>query len=376
MRLRFSLLMTVAAAALTVVPATASAYFVHVIAPGETLSSVAAADGLSISQLAAANGLSPAAQLISGETIQIPPQQYSASFGVAAPASTAVPVSTTSSSGGYVVQPGDTLTAIAARAGLSTRSLAASNGLDVDGILVSGTVLHLSGAAGVSTAAGTAVPVSTASSGGAYVVQPGDTLTAIAERAGVSPASLATANGIEENGVLISGKVIHLAGSPATVVSSAATSQPVGTAAQGSPVDPPYPTPERVSGSEVGSIAAANGVPSSLATAIAWQESGFNNDLVSSADARGVMQILPGTWQWIQQSLDTGAPLAPASATDNVRGGVLLLHSLLNSTGGDPAMAAAGYFQGLPSVQQHGLYPETQQYVNSVLALERRFGGG
>jgi N-acetylmuramoyl-L-alanine amidase len=378
MRLRFSLLITIAAAALMVVPATASAYFVHVIAPGETLSSVAAADGLSIDQLASANGLSPTAQLILGQTIQIPPQQYSASSGVPATASTAVPVSTTSSGGAYVVQPGDTLSAIAARAGLSTRSLAASNGLDVDGTLVSGTVLHLSGAAGASAPEGTAVPVSssTTSSGGAYVVQPGDTLTAIAERAGVSPASLATANGIDENGVLLSGKVIHLAGSPATVVASAATGQPVGAAAQGSPVDPPYPTPERVSGSEVGSIAAANGVPSSLATAIAWQESGFNNDLVSSADARGVMQILPGTWQWIQQSLDTGAPLAPASAADNVRGGVLLLHSLLDSTGGDSAMAAAGYFQGLPSVQQHGLYPETQQYVNSVLAVERRFGGG
>jgi len=380
MRLRFSLLMTVAAAALMVVPATASAYFVHVIAPGETLSSVAAADGLSVDQLAAANGLSPTAQLIYGETIQIPPQSSSISSGVAAPAATAVPVSstTTSSGGAYVVEPGDTLTAIAARAGLSTRSLAASNGLDVDGILVSGTLLHLSGSAAVAAPAATAVPVSstTTSSGGAYVVQPGDTLTAIAERAGVSPASLATANGLEENGVLISGKVIHLAGSPASVVASAATSQPVGTAAQGSPVDPPYPTPERVSGSEVGSIAAANGVPASLAAAIAWQESGFNNDLVSSADARGVMQILPGTWDWIQHSLDTGAPLAPASAADNVRGGVLLLHSLLSSTGGDPAMAAAGYYQGLPSVQQHGLYPDTQQYVNSVLALERRFGGG
>jgi soluble lytic murein transglycosylase-like protein len=97
---------------------------------------------------------------------------------------------------------------------------------------------------------------------------------------------------------------------------------------------------------------------------------------VSSADARGIMQILPGTWEWIQRELTPSAPLAPASATENVRGGTLLLRSLLNSTGGDSATAAAGYYQGLPSVQQHGLYPSTQQYVQSVLALERRFGGG
>jgi soluble lytic murein transglycosylase-like protein len=186
---------------------------------------------------------------------------------------------------------------------------------------------------------------------------------------------------------LLIGTVLRLSGSvssgsvvPVSLQStstSAATSQPVGAAAEGSPTDPPYPTPERVTAPQVGTIASANGVPASLADAIAWQESGFNNDLVSSADARGVMQILPGTWQWIQSNLDTGGPpLAPASAADNVRGGVLLLHSLLNATGGDSAMAAAGYFQGLPSVQQHGLYPETQHYVQNVLALERQFGGG
>jgi len=239
-------------------------------------------------------------------------------------------------------------------------------------------VLHLSGASSAAAPASTAVPVSLTtitSSGSAYVVQPGDTLTAIAARAGLSTGSLAAANGLDPNGVLVSGTVLHLSGSAAPVASSA-TSQPVGAVAEGSPTDPPYPTPERVSSGQVGSIAAANGVPAALADAIAWQESGFNNDLVSSADARGVMQILPGTWQWIQHSLDTGAPLAPASAADNVRGGVLMLHSLLGSTGGDHAMAAAGYFQGLPSVQQNGVYPSTQQYVNSVLALERQFGGG
>ncbi len=53
-----------------------------------------------------------------------------------------------------------------------------------------------------------------------------------------------------------------------------------------------------------------------------------------------------------------------------------MLHSLLDATGGDPAMAAAGYYQGLPSVQQHGMYPDTQQLRPDVLALEHQFGGG
>ena len=234
-----------------------------------------------------------------------------------------------------------------------------------------------------SPATGTASFVSSSSTTGgsvAYVVQPGDTLTAIAARAGLTVAGLAAANGIDPNAFLLSGTVLQLSGSPSGSVTSTGTTgsaatQPVGAAAEGSSGGPPYPTPERVNSTEVGSIASANGVPAALADAIGWQESGFNNDLVSSADARGVMQILPGTWNWIQDSLNPGPPLAPASAADNVRGGVLLLHSLLNSTGGDPGLAAAGYYQGLPSVQQHGMYLDTQRYVANVMALQHQFGG-
>lgn len=337
MRLRFLLLIGVAAGMLLVLPAAASAYFVHVVAPGESLSSIAAADGLSVDQLAAANGLSPDAELIVGSDVQIPPQEP----GVSAPVSSAT------------VGDGDN---------------------DADD----------TGSTATATAAGTAVP---AESAGSYVVQPGDTLSAIAARAGMSVDELAALNGLNPDGYLIIGTALRLGGAsgasgPVYVSSdsssgSTASQQPVGAAAEGAPTDPPYPTPERVNAPEVGSVAAANGVPSSLADAIAWQESGFNNDLVSSADARGVMQILPGTWQWIQSDLDTGGPaLAPASAADNVRGGVLMLHSLLDATGGNTAMAAAGYYQGLSSVQQHGMYADTQQYVQDVLSLEQQFGGG
>ncbi len=386
MRFRLSLLITLAAGAILGVPATASAYFIHVVARGESLSSIAAQDGLSVDALAAANGLSPDTQLLAGSTIQIPPQGASVVTPAApedAVASASVPAST-STSGSYVVQPGDTLSAIAARAGLSVDSLAAANGLNPNAFLLIGTVLRLSGSSVSSGSSRTIVPVSdtTASSGsGSYVVQMGDTLSAIAARSGLSVDSLAAANGLNPNHFLLTGTVLRVpAGSGSTVdvsSSDAAVTQPVGAPAEGAPTDPPYPTPERVSASEVGSVAAANGVPSSLADAIAWQESGFNNDLVSSADARGVMQILPGTWEWIQHTLDTGGPpLEPASAADNVRGGVLMLHSLLDSTGGSDSMAAAGYYQGLPSVIQHGMYPSTQQYVNSVLALEHQFGGG
>ena len=136
----------------------------------------------------------------------------------------------------------------------------------------------------------------------------------------------------------------------------------------------PYPTSEVVSAATIAQIAADHGVPGSLAAAVAWQESGFDNSMVSTANARGVMQILPGTWTWINGNLASG-PLNENSATDNVRAGVLYLGQLLRDTGGDPAMAVASYYQGLGSVQSGGVLPETQRYVDDVLALQARFGG-
>jgi LysM repeat protein len=376
------LLLPLAAGFALAAPTAASANFLHVVSPGETLTSVAATDGLTVDQLAAANGISPDTQLVAGSTLGIPAQG-----GTTVSSTTTTTTSTSSggdgdgdaddgvataapaSGGSYVVQAGDTLSAIAARAGMSVDSLAALNGLNPDAYLLSGTALKLSGSGTTTTAATAGAPAS----GGSYVVQAGDTLSAIAARAGTSVDSLAALNGLNPDQYLLSGTVLKLSSASGTTT-SAASSQPVGTAAEGSASGPPYPTPERVSSSEVGSIAAANGVPPSLADAIGWQESGFNNDLVSPAGARGVMQILPGTWQWINSSL-APAPLSPSSAADNVRGGVLMLHSLLNATGGNEAMAAAGYYQGLPSVLQHGLYSDTQQYVNSVMSLASRFGG-
>jgi LysM repeat protein len=377
------LLLTIAAAAWA--PATASAAFQHVVSAGETLSSVAAADGLTISQLAAANGMSPDAPLVAGSSLAIPPQgatvtpSAAASSGSVSSSGSAGDgdadtdtgqAAAPSSSGGYVVQPGDTLSAIAARLGVSVSSLAAANGLTPSGVLLSGTTLHASGAAPQTTAGATTAAPVTSSSAGGYQVQPGDTLSAIAARYGVSVNALASLNGLSPSGVLLSGSTLHVGSASA---SAPATTEMVSTspaAASGA-----QPTGQTVSSGEVGSIAAAEGVPPSLAEAIGYQESGFNNGMVSSTGATGVMQIMPGTWNYIGANLAGPPPLSTTSASDNIRAGSLLLHHLLQQTGGDPAMTAAGYYQGLQSVRQNGLYPDTQAYVNSVMALRQRFGG-
>jgi murein DD-endopeptidase MepM/ murein hydrolase activator NlpD len=88
------------------------------------------------------------------------------------------------SAGIYVVQPGDTLTGIAARTGASVAAIAGANGLrDADRILV-GQHLTIPDAGDPGAAPGT------------YVVRRGDTLGAIAARTGVPVTTIVAANGL------------------------------------------------------------------------------------------------------------------------------------------------------------------------------------
>jgi LysM repeat protein len=247
--------------------------------------------------------------------------------------------------------------------------------------VVAGTTLTLPGGSSGSAGGGTTEMVSTTTGGGggggSYVVRPGDTLSAIAAQAGTTVDQLAATNGISHRNFLLAGTTLTLPGGPGggsqMVSTSSGTSSALTVPTTTGSGGPPYPTNQLVSSSEIASIANAEGVPPALAEAIAWQESGFNNSEVSNVGAVGVMQIVPNTWQWIGDHVAT-VPLQPASASDNVRAGVLLLHALLAQTGSD-SQAAAGYYQGLASIRRNGLYPSTQRYVASVMALVSRFGG-
>jgi LysM repeat protein len=342
--------------------APASAEVAHTVAPGETLWSIAAANNLTTRTVAAYNGLSEDAQVVLGSTIRVPTtvEGYAAlqsTGAVAAPAA----ASSSSSGGGYSVQPGDTLSGVAAANGISVPDLAAANGLDPSGLLIAGTSLAIPGGGG----GGAAAPAVQ----GAYTVRPGDTLSGLAAGAGVSPAAMAAMNGLDPHGVLVAGTVIKLpGGAPAPARASEPAPPPV------VPVADPAPSPGYVGAGDIQSVAAQYGVSPSLAAAIAWQESGFNNAMVSPANARGVMQVMPGTWDYVQQNL-AQRQLDPSSATDNVHAGVMYLKRLLDESGGDENTAIAGYYQGLQSVRDRGLYDDTQQYVNNVQALRSRFGG-
>jgi soluble lytic murein transglycosylase-like protein len=179
---------------------------------------------------------------------------------------------------------------------------------------------------------------------------------------------MAYMNGLDPKAHLVAGTILKLPTGASITPTAPAPARTI------VPQAAPVATPARLSATQVGSLAAQQGVPSSLAAAIAWQESGFNNAMVSDANARGVMQVMPGTWDWVQANL-AGRTLDPNSATDNVHAGVLYLKRLLEATGGDENAAIAGYYQGLASVQSRGMFDDTKRYVANVQALRSRFGG-
>jgi LysM repeat protein len=284
----------------------------------------------------------------------------------------------------HVVQPGETLWSIAAANNLTTRTVAAFNGLSVNSQVVLGSTIQIPSTvegyaalqkAGLVATSSPAAPAATSSAApaaqGAYTVRPGDTLSALAAGAGVSVSAMAAINGINPQGLLLAGTVLKL---PSGAPAPARAAQPA-PAATVVPKAGPQPTPSRVTAGTIQSAAAAAGVSPSLAAAIGWQESGFNNAMVSGANARGVMQITPGTWNFVQDTLAGGRTLDPSSAADNVSAGVLYLKHLLQINGGNESAAIACYYQGCGSVQSRGLFDDTKRYVADVQALRSRFGG-
>jgi soluble lytic murein transglycosylase-like protein len=292
----------------------------------------------------------------------------------------------------HTVEPGDTLWSIAAQSNMTTRTVAAYNGLTENSHVVLGTpikipsiaegqaALNAAGIAPAASSAGTAASAAPAATAtvtpaaprplGAYVVRPGDTLTGLAAQSGVPTAQMAYMNGLHPTAKLLIGTVMKL---PSGAPDPAKASTPAPATRVVPPADP-VATPARLNAEQVKALAAQHGAPASLAAAIAWQESGFNNAMVSPANARGVMQVMPGTWDWVNRNL-APTPLDPQSATDNVRAGSLYLAQLLRQTGGDRRLAAAGYYQGLSSVRSRGMFEDTERYVDNVLALSDRFGG-
>jgi soluble lytic murein transglycosylase-like protein len=186
-----------------------------------------------------------------------------------------------------------------------------------------------------------------------YVVRPGDTLTAIATRYGISVARLARVNRLDPRRVLLAGTRLWVPRFRPRTAARAATTE----------------SRAAVRGS-LDRWSRHYGVEARLVRALAWMESGYQQHLVSSAGALGVMQVTPDTWDFVETVL-LGRRV-PRTLDGNVRVGVAFLRHLLTLFGGDERLALAAYYQGAKAVRQHGVLPQTRGYIANVLALKSR----
>ena len=285
----------------------------------------------------------------------------------------------------HTVKRGENLSVIAQRYGVPATTIAAANRVRNPNLIEAGRALSIPGPAGpvAGPAPGRATPPAGAEP--AHRVQPGETLDVVARRYGVGIAALAAANGIANPNFVASGTVLRI---PSGRAMPPAATRPVPqrpmrphvvvtmppatlAAARSGPriIVPPDRAVLRTAFLNFSRLA---GVPSDLAMALAWQESGWQRNLVSSTRAVGVMQLMPDTVEFVSTQLLRTQPLNPWDPVANIRMGTRFLRYLLDANGGNVDRALASYYQGLRSVRERGMLPETERFVANVKALRGR----
>ena len=270
----------------------------------------------------------------------------------------------------HVVRTGDTLSGIAARYGVSLTRLYSLNNLSRTAYIQPGQRVAVPSQAARTLAKAAAADFTTMR----VTVRSGDTLGAIALRHGVAQASLMKANGLSVRSLLQIGQELRVvtrkayssntfAGRtyPDTIVSAASANR-AHLARRGVP----NRTQTRAM---IVSTAQRHGVDPQLALAISFRESGWSQRQVSVANAIGAMQVIPSSGVWASDLV--GRKLDLLATQDNVTAGVVILRSLTRSARTQEE-AIAGYYQGLQSVQNHGMYSDTKTYVKSILLLKGR----
>lgn len=265
------------------------------------------------------------------------------------------------------IRAGDTLWAIAHRHHTTVDVLRRLNDLPGNVIYI-GEVLRVPG-----TGAGGIVERG-------YTVRSGDTLSAIAARFGVTVRTLTQRNRISAGALLLVGRRLAIpvpAPGPTVALYNAGVRIPDGVrrdvaAHRAYLQSRPQPSTWTVH-ALIARTARRLGVDPALALAVAWNESGFQEQVVSPVDAIGIMQVLPSTGRLLSEA--AGRSLDLFRAEDNVLAGVLLLAELVRATGRTD-LALAGYYQGLGSVHAHGLLPQTHDYIRTVTSLRAQFRRG
>jgi len=255
----------------------------------------------------------------------------------------------------------------------------------------------------------TAVAVLPAGASQTYTVEPGDTLSQLAEDFGVSVSELAQANGLDTPNDLHAGQILTVpgrgrlshvvaggeslsgiaakyGGSVAGLVRLNKLADPesldVGQELQvPGPLVGEYPNiPDSIkTNSERAALveifegwAYEYDVPVDLLMAISYQESGWQAEVRSHKGAIGVGQLMPDTASWVASHLLKTPDLDPNNPQDNIQMSARFLAWLIAISPNERA-AIAGYYQGPSSVAQQGLFDDTEDYVANVQAARNLF---
>ncbi|HEX5955975.1 MAG TPA: LysM peptidoglycan-binding domain-containing protein, partial [Solirubrobacterales bacterium] len=319
------------------------------VRPGDTLTAISRRHDVSIERLVELNELANPHRIFVGQRLRLEPAPAATPAATpAAPAATASRV--------HTVRAGEHLTGIAKRYGVTIAAIASANRLADPSRIFAGQQLTIPGSGGAAKpaapapkpaapAAAPAAPEATAAR--AHTVRAGEHLTGIAKRYGVSIASIVSANGLADPSRIFAGQQLTIPGGGATAPAASVPTMPESMAVLVAKRD----AVRRVIVEE----ADRYGVPPALALAVAWQESGWQQGVVSSAGAVGVMQLLTATGEWVGEAmLDTAVNLS--DLRHNVRAGVRLLAHYLDRYDGNRDLVLAAYYQGQTAADRHGVF--------------------
>ncbi|CAB4560303.1 unannotated protein [freshwater metagenome] len=291
----------------------------YTVQAGDTVSSIAEAFELPTPAILTLNGLSWNSLVHEGQILKLSPEPTKKRAG--SPARLAA--------GGYVVSPGDTVTTIAGRLGISAQALTAHNGLQPDSTIYAGQMLSVPGATRptVERTAPTAMPV---------IASTPTVLSASTRNDGETDES---AQADTSSGVPFDAADLPLAEAPALIVvqvpkkpAVVATKAPAANPAPVAQASAPAPAPEATASGEVGQPVAGSitplnderranaqaiisvgrelGVPDYgivIALATAMQESSLRNINWGDRDSVGLYQQRPSSgWGSVEQIMDAG----------------------------------------------------------------------
>ena len=201
----------------------------YTVQAGDTLYGISRKAGVSVDQLLTVNGLSTSSVIRPGQSLSLgtPAKQTNSTVATTVSTKSVSNTAKATANGYYTVKAGDTLYGISRKFGMSLSQLVSANGISTSSVIQPGQTLRVVGGESASTVVKTNT-ASTRTSGGNYIVQPGDTLYSIARRSGMSLNTLLSINGLSQSSVIRPGQTLSVSGNASQATATQVSYQSAG----------------------------------------------------------------------------------------------------------------------------------------------------